>query len=75
MRSNYKQATRISELNTKVEENQNSEENKSFFNENEAVKADLEKAKTEIAGQHDCITDLKDSLSQLDNDSEEKLKS
>lgn len=33
-----------------------------FFAEYEAAKSDLEKVKSKIVGQNDCINDLRDSL-------------
>ncbi|EFX78822.1 hypothetical protein DAPPUDRAFT_104942 [Daphnia pulex] len=72
--SNVKQATRITELNSKVETHQASGESKSFFNEYEAVKSDLEIAEDELSKKDDYIKNLKDTLTQLENDSKDKVK-
>ncbi|EFX62347.1 hypothetical protein DAPPUDRAFT_337081, partial [Daphnia pulex] len=72
--SNVKQATRIAELNSKVEDHQTSGESKSFFNEYEAVKSDLEKAEDELSTKDEYIKNLKDTLTQLENDSKDKVK-
>ena len=50
-RTNYKQATLIADFNNKPKESQASGESKTFLAEYEAVKTDLEKAKSEIVGQ------------------------
>ncbi|EFX66896.1 hypothetical protein DAPPUDRAFT_115918 [Daphnia pulex] len=72
--SNVKLATRIAELKSKVENQQTSGESKSFFNEYEAVKSDLEKMEDELSTKDEYIKNLKDTLTQLENDSKEKVK-
>ncbi|EFX64399.1 hypothetical protein DAPPUDRAFT_118216 [Daphnia pulex] len=72
--SNLKQGARITELNSKVDAHQASGENKSFFNEYEAVKSDLEKAEDELSTKDEYIKNLKDTLTQLENDSKDKVK-
>jgi predicted nucleic acid-binding Zn-ribbon protein len=72
--SNVKQAARIAELNSKVEDHQTSSESKSFFNEYEVVKKDLEKAEDILLKRDEYIKNLKDTLTQLENDSKDKIK-
>jgi hypothetical protein len=72
--SNLKQGARITELNSKVDAHQASGENKSFFNEYEAVKRDLEKAEDSLSKRDEYIQNLNDTLNQLENDSKEKIK-
>ncbi|EFX69578.1 hypothetical protein DAPPUDRAFT_328980 [Daphnia pulex] len=72
--SNDKQAARITELNSKVEHHQASGESKSFFNEYEAVKKDLETAEDNLSKRDEYIKNLKDTLAQLENDSKDKVK-
>jgi chromosome segregation ATPase len=73
-RTNFKQATLIADFNNRPKESQASDESKTFLTEYETAKTDLEKAKSEIIGQNDCINDLRDSLSQLKEDTEDKIK-
>ncbi|XP_046633328.1 myosin-11-like [Daphnia pulicaria] len=73
-RTNFKQATLIADFNNRPKESQASDESKTFLTEYETVKTNLEKAKSEIIGQNDCINDLRDSLSQLKEDTEDKIK-
>ncbi len=73
-RTNYKQASLIADFNKQSEGSQASGESKTFFIEYETVKSDLEEAKSKIVGQNDCIKDLKDSLSKLEEDTEDKIK-
>jgi hypothetical protein len=73
-RTNFKQATLIADFNNRPKESQASDESKTFLTEYEAAKTDLEKAKSEIIGQNDCINNLRDSLSQLKEDTEDKIK-
>ncbi|EFX61231.1 hypothetical protein DAPPUDRAFT_122412, partial [Daphnia pulex] len=73
-RTNFKQATLIADYNNRPKESQASDESKTFLTEYETAKTDLEKAKSEIIGQNDCINDLRDSLSQLKEDTEDKIK-
>jgi chromosome segregation ATPase len=73
-RTNFKQATLIADFNNRPKESQASDESKTFLTEYETAKTDLEKAKSEIIGQNDCINDLRNSLSQLKEDTEDKIK-
>ncbi len=73
-RTNYKQASLFADFNKQSEGSQASGESKTFFIEYEAAKSDLEEAKSKIVGQNDCINDLKDSLSKLKEDTEDKIK-
>ncbi|EFX66859.1 hypothetical protein DAPPUDRAFT_331668 [Daphnia pulex] len=73
-RTNFKQATLKADFNNKPKESQASDESKTFLTEYETAKTDLEKAKSEIIGQNDCINDLRDSLSKLKLETEDIIK-
>ena len=72
--SNLKQAARIAELNNIVDEQPVKGEEKSFFSEYETVKTNLEQAEKELSSKEEFITNLKDSFTQLENDSKEKIR-